>query len=55
MCGSDGNTYPNECALNATACERSQTITVSSQGECKQNNESESGTVIFRLSVVLLL
>ncbi|XP_078366590.1 uncharacterized protein LOC144650724 isoform X3 [Oculina patagonica] len=43
VCGSDGNTYPNKCALKSTACERSQNITVASQGECQKKNTNPCG------------
>nr|P0DKT1.1 RecName: Full=Turripeptide Pal9.2; Flags: Precursor [Polystira albida] len=34
VCGSDGKTYPNRCALTSTACESQQSITVLHDGEC---------------------
>ncbi|XP_068725068.1 uncharacterized protein [Montipora capricornis] len=40
VCGSDGKTYSNACVLNATACERSQNITLVSQGKCNEDVEN---------------
>ncbi|XP_028414131.1 agrin-like isoform X2 [Dendronephthya gigantea] len=35
VCGSDGNTYPNYCVLEETACQFKQNITVVDKGPCK--------------------
>ena len=36
VCGSDMVTYPNECALKATACMEKQMTTVKSKGICRK-------------------
>ena len=41
VCGSDGKTYPNSCVMRVTACEKSQNITLASQGDCKTNDTSK--------------
>ncbi|XP_028415163.1 serine protease inhibitor dipetalogastin-like [Dendronephthya gigantea] len=35
VCGSDGNTYPNYCILEETACQFKQNITIVHEGLCK--------------------
>ena len=36
VCGSDGETYPNECVLNVTACENEENIRVVHEGPCSK-------------------
>ena len=35
VCGSDGNTYTNECFMKAESCRLNMTITVSKRGSCE--------------------
>ena len=45
VCGSDGNTYANKCALESTACRHAeQNLYVSAQGEC-----GNSGSTLYIL------
>ena len=43
VCGTDGNTYLNECILKAESCKNNATVGVKHAGPC--------GTVIFSLSM----
>jgi len=37
VCGSDGQTYPNLCALKASACRNNKVVTVVKNGACKED------------------
>ena len=51
MCGSDNETYANECVMKAEACMLKKTITIRQRGECieKEGNihhEYDSITIV---------
>ncbi|KAJ8337308.1 hypothetical protein SKAU_G00385280 [Synaphobranchus kaupii] len=43
VCGSNGETYQNECYLRQTACKQQRHIAVASEGPCNPDNGSGSG------------
>uniref|UniRef100_A0A0G4I290 Kazal-like domain-containing protein n=1 Tax=Chromera velia CCMP2878 TaxID=1169474 RepID=A0A0G4I290_9ALVE len=45
VCGSDGKTYANGCALETAACKQNQTITVASDGPCPKSETVKEATV----------
>ena len=40
VCGSDGQTYPNNCTLEVEACVTGKELTVVAMGECGKNTLS---------------
>jgi len=42
VCGTDGKTYESKCHLQMSACQRSQQITVATQGQCGEKKISIS-------------
>merc|ERR1712013_861340 len=41
VCGSDGNTYSNDCQLQIASCNSPTHITVASQGECAEGRQED--------------
>jgi len=45
ICGSDGNTYSNQCVLEATNCKTNSNIKVASEGKCIEVAASEAAVI----------
>lgn len=49
VCGTDGNTYPNECELRRTSCQEKKNIEVARAGSC------DEGTYIIYTQITVPL
>ncbi|TRY74458.1 hypothetical protein TCAL_12493, partial [Tigriopus californicus] len=51
VCGSDGETYPNDCELNLVACQRGEFLAKTSDGACPSVTESAEKEEILAATV----